>query len=98
MVGRVEGVEAVGMHLLAAVAAIELVVEEERHLVDRVVGRDVEGIEQVLLTVERSSANGIWEPVMTGLCRSSSMKENCAEAVNDMVSVPCRMTKPSYLS
>lgn len=51
VVGRIEGVEAVGVHLLAAVAAIELVVEEQRHLVDRVVGRDVEGVEQVLLPV-----------------------------------------------
>ena len=51
IVGGVEGVEAVGVHLLAAVAAIELVVEEQRHLVDRVVGRDIEGVEQVLLTV-----------------------------------------------
>ena len=39
------------MHLLAAVAAIELVVEEQRHLVDRVVSRDIEGVEQVLLTI-----------------------------------------------
>ncbi|MND96998.1 hypothetical protein D3C80_893060 [compost metagenome] len=51
VVRRVEGVEAVRMHLLAAVATIELVVEEQRHLVDRVVGGDIERIEQVLLAV-----------------------------------------------
>ncbi|MNQ72242.1 hypothetical protein D3C85_869410 [compost metagenome] len=51
VVRRIEGVEAVRVHLLAAVAAIELIVEKQRHLVDRVVGRDVEGVEQVLLAV-----------------------------------------------
>ncbi|MNR47023.1 hypothetical protein D3C85_1660750 [compost metagenome] len=47
---------------------------------------------------ERSSASGICDPVtITGLPRFSSMNDS-AEAVNAIVSVPCRITKPSYSS
>ena len=45
----------------------------------------------------RSLPIGNWLPVrMTGLLKSSNMKLS-AEAVKAMVSVPCRITKPSYL-
>ena len=43
----------------------------------------------------RSIPMGSWLPVnMTGFSMSPSMKLR-AEAEKDMVSVPCRMTKPS---
>ena len=46
----------------------------------------------------RSFPIGNWLPVrITGLLKSSSMKLR-AEAVKAIVSVPCRMTKPSYRS
>lgn len=45
----------------------------------------------------RSMPIGSWLPVKTtGLAMSPSMKLR-ADAEKDIVSVPCRMTKPSYL-
>ena len=50
-VGRGEGVKAIGMGLRRAVAAVEAVIEEQRHFVNRVVGGDVQGVEQVNLAI-----------------------------------------------
>ena len=50
-VGRGEGVKTVGMGLRRAVAAVEAVIEEQRHFVNRVVGGDVQRVEQVNLAI-----------------------------------------------
>ena len=50
-VGRGEGVKAVGMGFSGTVAAEQPIVEEQRHFVNRIVGGDVQGVEQVNLTI-----------------------------------------------
>ncbi len=45
-VWRGESVEAVGMGFGGAVAAEQSIVEEQRHFVNRIVGGDVQGVEQ----------------------------------------------------
>ena len=50
-VWRGESVEAVGMGFGGAVAAEQSIVEEQRHFVNRIVGGDVQGVEQVNLTI-----------------------------------------------
>ena len=50
-VWRGESVEAVGVGFSGAVAAKQSIVEEQRHFVNRIVGGNVESVEQVNLTI-----------------------------------------------
>ncbi|MNY22006.1 hypothetical protein D3C86_1555920 [compost metagenome] len=48
---RRKGVETVGVGFGGAVPAIEAIIEEQRHFVDRIIGRHVQGVQQVNLPV-----------------------------------------------
>eukprot|EP00444_Apocalathium_aciculiferum_P051129 CAMPEP_0183514754 /NCGR_PEP_ID=MMETSP0371-20130417/13088_1 /TAXON_ID=268820 /ORGANISM="Peridinium aciculiferum, Strain PAER-2" /LENGTH=250 /DNA_ID=CAMNT_0025712209 /DNA_START=447 /DNA_END=1200 /DNA_ORIENTATION=+ len=92
---RRERAQGGGARLDSSVPPEELSVEEQAHLADVGKPREDNGTQKFCLASLMGSNIGSCAPVkMTGFANCSSMNDK-AEAVYAMVSVPCRMTKPS---